>query len=78
MTKNLKLKIQTNKNLVITPKGTVFSGSILVSNLIFRQSISSTCQVAITSTTIVLNGQLLADLIVAVGSIDLVVGELDR
>jgi NADH:ubiquinone oxidoreductase subunit D len=59
-----------------TPKGTVHSASFSLSDLIFRFSLGSACQPAI----IALHNfsGTLAELVVAVGSIDLVVGELDR
>ena len=62
----------------LTPKGTVITGALILSNLIFRQSLSSACQVALIGLCYTGCGLMLAEIVVAVGSIDLVVGELDR
>ena len=64
-----------------TPKGVVQTFSMTISNLIFRQALSSACQTAILTLGTAISSTFstfLAEIVVAVGSIDLVVGELDR
>jgi hypothetical protein len=64
-----------------TPKGTVCSLAISIASLVFRQQVSSTCQTAVSSICLACSSgfsALLAEIVVAVGTIDLVVGELDR
>ena len=73
------LKTQTKVcNQSFSPKGTLSTNTLLVSNVIFRNKIGSVTSFLITSLTVHGPGMFLAELVVAVGSIDLVVGELDR
>ena len=63
----------------VTPKGSVYAFAISISSLVFRQSLGSTCQTAITELCVSSSSSWqFAEIVVAVGSIDLVVGELDR
>ena len=67
------------KHSDVTPKGSVYAFALSISSLVFRQSLGSTCQTAITELCISsASSWQFAEIIVAVGSIDLVVGELDR
>lgn len=54
------------------------TNTLLVSNVIFRNKIGSVTSFMITSLVVHGPGLFLAELVVAVGSVDLVVGELDR
>jgi len=67
-----------SKARAITPKGVVSSLAISASGLVFRQALSSACQVSILALGFLAIAKSLAEVVVAVGSIDLVVGELDR
>lgn len=73
---NLKHKRKSATNH--SPKGTLSTNTLLVSNVIFRNKIGSVTSFMITSLVVHGPGLFLAELVVAVGSIDLVVGELDR
>jgi NADH:ubiquinone oxidoreductase subunit D len=70
-----KFDVQSSSE-TFTPKGTVYSAMFSLSELIFRFSLGSACQPAILAMH-AFSGSL-AEAVVAVGSIDLVVGELDR
>jgi NADH:ubiquinone oxidoreductase subunit D len=52
--------------------------TLFTSQLIFRHSLGSACQTALISLASFETAILFAEVVIAVGSIDLVVGELDR
>lgn len=52
--------------------------TLTISQLQFRQALSSACQTALVGLCALGSLLALAEIVVAVGSIDLVVGELDR
>ena len=78
------LSSATSSSSTFSPKGTVTTVVVAISALIFRHALSSTCQTAVSALTsggtpaISGIGNSIAEVVVAVGSIDLVVGELDR
>ena len=56
------------------------SATVAISSVVFRHALSSACQTAIMAlgSAISTSVMSLAEIVVAVGSVDLVVGELDR
>lgn len=75
----VQIKAHPHPISLSTPKGVVQSVVLSISNVTFRHGISSTCQTAVSEITAVCGqSYLFAEVVVAVGSVDLVVGELDR
>ena len=74
----MQIRAHLHLHIVSTPKGIVHAVNLTISQTNFRYAISSTCQTAVSEITSSCIGVAFAEIVVAVGSIDLVVGELDR
>ena len=64
--------------LIFSPKGTLFCVNVKIASLLFRSRLGSACDRNILSMEKISVLTSLPELVLAIGAVDLVLGELDR